>query len=136
MSTLFMNEIPQDFVDVLRRKNKLKNCSVFGAVHILGVQSLPQDHDFYAGGKAIEYVEVPLISPVEDILDVVNSLRTRTVYVTKEMSRFVGNISQGLDGIIFVQHNVEGDYVTGFEPLELQKYGTDVMYTLPVEELK
>lgn len=128
-----MNEIPQDFVDVLRSKNKLKNCSVFGAVHILGVYSLPHDHDFYAGGKAIEYAEVPLISPVEDILDVVNSLRTRTVYVTKEMSRFVGNISQGLDGIIFVQHNVEGDYVTGFEPLELQKYGTDIMYTLPEE---
>ena len=131
-----MNEIPQDFVDVLRSKNKLKNCSVFGAVHILGVYSLPQDHDFYAGGKAIEYVEVPLISSMENLLDVVNSLRIRTVYVTKEMSRFVGNISQGLDGIIFVQHNVEGDYVTGFEPLELQKYGTDVMYTLPTEELK
>lgn len=136
MSTLFMNEISQDFVDILKRENKLKNCSVFGAVHILGVHSLPQDHDFYAGGKAIEYVEVPLISSMEDILDVVNSLRTRTVYVTKEMSHFVGNISQGLDGIIFVQHNVEGDYVTGFEPLELQKYGTDVMYTLPAEELK
>ena len=131
-----MNEISQDFVDILKRENKLKNCSVFGAVHILGVHSLPQDHDFYAGGKAIEYVEVPLISSMEDILDVVNSLRTRTVYVTKEMSHFVGNISQGLDGIIFVQHNVEGDYVTGFEPLELQKYGTDVMYTLPAEELK
>lgn len=136
MSTLFMNEIPQDFVDILRRKNKMKNCSVFGAVHVLEVYSLPEDHDFYAGGKAIEYVEVPLISSMENLLDVVNSLRKRTVYVTKEMSRFVGNIEKGLDGIIFVQHNVEGDYVTGFEPLELQKYGTDVMYTLPIEELK
>ena len=111
----------------------MKNCSVFGAVHILGVQSLPQDHDFYAGGKAIEYVEVPLISSMENLLNVVNSLRIRTVYVTKEMSHFVGNIEVGLDGIIFVQHNVEGDYVTGFEPLELQKYGTDIMYTLPEE---
>ena len=73
---------------------------------------------------------------MEDILDVVNSLRTRTVYVTKEMSHFVGHIELGLDGIIFVQHNVEGDYVTGFEPLELQKYGTDVMYSLPDEESK
>lgn len=136
MSTLFMNKIPQEFVDILKRKNKLKNCSVFGAVHILGVYPLPQDHDFYAGGKAIEYVEVPLISSMENLLDVVNSLRKRTVYVTKEMSHFVGNIEVGLDGIIFVQHNVEGDYVTGFEPLELQKYGTDIMYTLPAEELK
>lgn len=136
MSTLFMNEIPLDFVDILRRKNKLKNCSVFGAVHILGVYPLPQDHDFYACGKAIEYVEIPLISPIEDLLDVINSLRKRTVYVTKEMSHFVGSIEKGLDGIIFVQHNIEGDYVTGFEPLELQKYGTDVMYTLPAEELK
>ena len=136
MSTLFMNEIPQDFVDILKRNNKLKNCSVFGAVHVLGVYSLPQDHDFYAGGKAIEYVEVPLISSMENLLDVVNSLRIRTVYVTKEMSHFVGTIEKGLDGIIFVQHNVEGDYVTGFEPLELQKYGTDIMYTLPAEELK
>lgn len=136
MSTLFMNEIPQDFIDVLRRKNKMKNCSVFGAVHVLEVYPLPKDHDFYAGGKAVTYAEIPLISPVEDILDVVNSLRKRTVYVTKEMSRFVGNIEKGLDGIIFVQHNVEGDYVTGFEPLELQKYGTDVMYSLPDEESK
>ena len=136
MSTLFMNEIPQDFIDILRSKNKLRNCSVFGAVHVLGVYPLPQDHDFYAGGKAVEYVEVSLISSVEDILDVVNSLRTRTVYVTKEMSHFVGHIELGLDGIIFVQHNVEGDYVTGFEPLELQKYGTDVMYSLPDEESK
>lgn len=136
MSTLFMNEIPQDFVDIIRSKNKLKNCSVFGAVHVLGVYPLPQDHDFYAGGKAIEYVEVPLISSMENLLDVVNSLRIRTVYVTKEMSHFVGNIEVGLDGIIFVQHNVEGDYVTGFEPLELQKYGTDVMYSLPDEESK
>lgn len=128
-----MNEIPQDFVDILKRNNKLNNCSVFGAVHVLGVYPLPQDHDFYAGGKAIEYVEVPLISSMENLLDVVNSLRIRTVYVTKEMSHFVGNIEVGLDGIIFVQHNVEGDYVTGFESLELQKYGTDIMYTLPEE---
>lgn len=131
-----MNEIPQDFVDNLRSKKKLKNCSVFGAVHVLEVYPLPKDHDFYAGGKAITYAEIPLINSMENLLDVTKSLRKRTVYVTKEMSDFVGKIEKGLDGIIFVQHNVEGDYVTGFEPLELQTYGTDVMYSLPAEESK